>query len=228
MDDRTEFLAFHGWAFDRHCWDSWKGTVPGGCKFKSFDRGYFNGVQNVNFSENSSARIIFTHSYGLHMCPPELLGRADLLIIFGGFLTFHPQAARFRRRSRLVLQQMIKQFQDTPGAVLKEFWNNTYHPRPAPDFEPDEFNRGRLLNDLRSLNESKLETGSLKMPGKICILHGSRDGIVPKAKGRELYNKFRDKGSYFEVKEAGHALPFTHMEQSWNFIKPKIREIIDE
>lgn len=228
MNDKAELVSYHGWGFDRHCWNGWKEVIPFGTEFKCFDRGYFGGPNEIDFTVDGSAKIVFVHSMGLHLCPTSLLSRTDLLVVFGGFMSFHPQAVQFRRRSRLVLQQMIQQVQENPETVLREFRKNAYHPRQAPDFEPDHLNSVLLLNDLRSLNESVFDTESLKKVGKICILHGSRDGIVPKAKGRELYTQFQDKTNYLEVKNAGHALPFTHVDQCWAFIKPNFRQVIDE
>jgi len=226
-DRKAEVAAYHGWGFDRYCWEPWRDVIPPDIDLSCFDRGYFGDSESVEFGDYGAARIVFAHSYGLHLCPVQMLSKADLLVVFGGFITFHPHAARYRRRSRLVLREMIRQMEQKPTDVLHEFWKNAYHPQPPPDLEHGQMYKSLLLDDLQNLDESTLDIETLKKPGKICILHGSSDGIVPKAKGRGLYGKFSDQSSYFEVKEAGHALPFTHPDQCWAFLKPVVQQVVE-
>ena len=82
-----------------------------------------------------------------------------------------------------------------------------------------------LLDDLRRLHNAELDVQKLKKPDKICILHGTDDHIVPNKKGREIYSQLHDKAQYFEIKKAGHALPFTHHEQCLEFLIPEIKTL---
>ena len=126
-----------------------------------------------------------------------------------------------------MLRQMIKKFRLEPEEVLKDFYrNSSMSPERIPELS-DEFRDQRMLNDLNVLDEVELNPGMLKSAELICILHGSQDRIVPKSKGRELYTLLRDRARYFEVKEAGHALPFTHLEQCWSFIEPELNELLE-
>lgn len=223
----AEVIAYHGWGFDASCWEGWSRLFGEKVMFQRFERGYFSPVKKLPiFSDQNRPNIIFAHSFGLHHCPPEQIRQADLLVIFGGFLYFHPRTAQFKRRSRMALNQMINRLESNPGAVLKEFYKNTFYPqRPwkLPKGEPDQ---QKLLNDLQALNTHEISPELLKSVNKMCILHGFEDTIVPRTKGRELYDVFQDCAKYLEVKNAGHALPFTHSEQCWQFIEPEIKELI--
>lgn len=220
-------IAYHGWGFDSSCWDVWKQYLNPNFEILLFEKGYFSGKKkSPNFPSDSSLNIIFTHSFGLHQCPPEVYSQAHLLFIFSGFQQFHPVAAQFQRRSRLVLKQMIDQFKENPEHVLKEFYTNVFspaNPRPIPD---GSLNESLLLEDLTKLGSSEIEFQKLKSVHKIGILHGFDDRIVPRAKGRELYSKLESQGKYFEIKECGHALPFTHHEQCWSMIEPEIEQYL--
>lgn len=178
------------------------------------------------FTPGEHGRIIFAHSFGLHLCDPEILDHADLLVLFGGFRSFHPQAARLRRRSQLVLRQMINRMEEAPHQVLKDFYRNVFSPHEGWPPPEGALNRRLLQDDLKRLNESKIASEQLNKVPKICILHGSRDAIVPCIIGRELHDELYPGSNYLEIKQAGHALPFTHTEQSWLFIKSEIEKII--
>lgn len=224
----AEAIAFHGWAFDASCWEPWGELLASkDISLQCTERGYF-GTSRVTpvFGGKHFPKIILVHSFGLHLCSKYLLSRADLLIIFGGFLHFHPVATQYRRRSKLVLKQMMNNLQENPAKVVEGFYANTFKPQQpgsTPAGVPD---KKRLLEDLRQLNTGEIDLTEMKKVDKICILHGFRDGIVPRAKGRELYESLHDLSRYFEVKDAGHALPFTHTDQCWKFIEPEIDELI--
>lgn len=228
MADKAELIMCHGWGFSRGCWKLWEEALSShNIAIIFFDRGYFGEPAQADFTRGDHPKIIFVHSFGLHLCASEQLEDADLLVIFGGFQGFHPRAAQFQRRSRLLLQQMIQKFQNNPEIVLKDFLKNVYYPDNAPNAKFTGLNADKLLDDLKTLDQSEFDNGPLKKTGKICILHGSRDGIVPKAKGRELYNQSRKKATYFEIKDAGHALPFTHMDQCLAFIEPDLNDLLN-
>ncbi|MDZ7715348.1 MAG: alpha/beta hydrolase [Balneolaceae bacterium] len=220
-------IAYHGWGFDSSCWDVWKQYLEPDFKLLLFEKGYFSDTQKApSFPSESSLNIIFAHSFGLHQCPAEIYNQADLLFIFSGFRQFHPVAAQFQRRSRLVLKQMIDQFGENPGHVLKEFYANVYSPESPIPLPDDSLNEALLLEDLKKLGNSEIELQKLKSVHKIGILHGFNDRIVPRAKGRELFSNLRSQGKYFEIKECGHALPFTHHEQCWSLIEPEIEQYL--
>lgn len=224
MTADLQIIAFHGWAFSGSYWEPWAERLSDFGHFQSYDRGYFNKPREIEIT-SSNYSILIAHSFGLHFIDEKLFEQADLLVITGGFLHFHPYAAQYKRRSRLVLREMINNMEVKPEEVLKQFYQNCYAPQEYNGREINEINHQLMLDDLQKLQTSQLDAELLKKAGKICILHGSEDHIVPKKKGREIYTQLSEKARYFEIKDAGHALPFTHHQQCLDFILP---EIIDD
>lgn len=218
-------LCFHGWAFDYCCWNNWEKWLIPEFDVHLFNAGYFgSNIARPSFPDNEGTRIIFTHSFGLHQCDSVLLENTDLLVVFSGFLEFHPTAAQFRQRSKLVVRKMIQQFQTSPKAVLEQFHQNTFRPGDPPKRDFENINKQRLMDDLVRLNQESMSVEKLKKVDKICILHGSDDAIVPRTKGREIFEQLRSKSKYFEIKNAGHALPFTHFDKCKSLLKPELKQ----
>ena len=222
----TEILMFPGWGFDNSTWNVWDAFLDPHFMFSRFEPGYFNEKKTADFKGlHNRLNVIFTHSFGLHQLTPDHLKQTDLLVVFNGFIQFHPVAAQYRRRSKLIVRQMIMKLEEKPREVVREFLENCYHPEPsARSVDLRQLNVDRLINDLKRLNTEKLNLDILNYVSKVCILHGGEDAIVPKAKGRELYDKLPVKGYYYEIQNAGHALPFTHTHLCWSFVKPIIEQ----
>lgn len=220
-----QFFAFHGWGFAGSDWQSWRSNLSEYGTFQTYDRGYFTDPNEITLSRDSLT-VLISHSFGLHFIEQPFFEQADLLIVNSGFLYFHPYTAQYKRRSRLILQEMINSMEVKPEEVLQEFYENCYPPKNFPGREIVDLDHQLLLDDLQKLQSSEMDPQLLKKVGKICILHGSDDRIVPKRKGREIYTQFGEKSRYFEVKGAGHALPFTHHRQCLDFIIPEIEELI--
>jgi pimeloyl-[acyl-carrier protein] methyl ester esterase len=222
-------IAYHGWGFDRNCWQPWQDLMAQqGKELWVSDRGYFTTPSAPLVNQLVNQSIIFAHSYGLHLCPIEQLQNADVLVLFSSFLSFHPLAERRplagnSKRSRLVLAQMIRQLEISPEFVLKAFQTNCYYPIPCDasnDNKP--FNSELLLHDLKGLDTCLLDVSLLKKIPKVLILQGAQDRIVPAEKGRELSAFLPDNSQYIEIEQAGHGLPFTHVDACWSWLYPKL------
>lgn len=204
-----EVIAYHGWGFDSNCWRPWQQwIVQQGGQFQAFDRGYFGAAVQPQFT-SSEPKIILAHSYGLHLCPIEQLKQADSLIIFGSFVSFHPEASRLKRRSQQMVQQMIDRFSVDPVLVLQNFCRKCYQPQPAPETIPDMHDVDQLQQDLKALNQAELDLSWNSKDKSIIILQGSEDRIVATTQGKQLAEQI-PQSQYREVNGAGHALPFTH------------------
>lgn len=217
----TTIIAYHGWGFDQTCWQPWKDLLAQhGEDLLMSDRGYFNSPA-LPIAPNINYRIILlVHSYGLHLCPSEQLRRADLLVVFSSFLSFHPQLEAKKRRSLSMLAQMTTQFKTNPQSVLESFQMKCYHPVlwERSSNSTQALNSELLLHDLKCLNACSLEVSFLKKIPKILILHGVQDRIVSVEKGREISAHLPDNSQYIEIEQAGHALPFTHIDACWSWI----------
>lgn len=221
--NNIEVLTWHGWGFDAECWSSLQRMVRRhSIDWMNMDRGYFDTPQAPEFRGQNTTKIIITHSWGLHQCRNEMTSKADYLIIFSGFLDFHPAASRARRHSRQALDKMISRFQEKPHKVLKAFHRNTFQPQPVPQFPEKAISHSVLLKDLISLNNSKRPLPMVKESATILIFHGSDDVIIPKQKGQRLYEAFGNQARYVEIKNGGHALPVTHTKECWQIIQSEI------
>ncbi len=221
-----QFATFHGWAFDRHFWDDWTAELSSYGNFQSFDRGYFNDPHKIEVNNTNEPLILLAHSFGLHLIDESLFEQADLLIIASGFLYFHPYAAQYKRRSRLIMQEMMNELESNPQKVLRRFYENSFAPDEMPSADFDGLNYQLLLEDLQRLQDSEMDAELLKKADKVCILHGSKDQIVTYKKGRQMYNQLQQKAQYFEIKNAGHALPKTHHRQCLEFIMPEVEQLV--
>ena len=232
--------AYHGWGFDASCWDGWHQQFRQqfrqrfghhSCRFQAFDRGYFHQPQLPVLIPNAHTyQITLVHSYGLHLCPKEHLNQTNLLVIFASFAEFHPQSPRFRKRSQYILQQMISQFAIDPHAVLNRFKTNCYDPviwhEPDPNLlNPESLNYDRLLADLNALNTAAIDLTPLHTIPNVIILHGSNDRIVSPDIGRNLAQHLPPTSQFIEIENAGHALPFTHLDPCWDILQSVISEI---
>lgn len=214
-------IAYHGWGFDRACWQPWKDLfAQQGEDLLMSDRGYFNAPSLPVMPITDHKTIVLVHSYGLHLCPLEQLQRAELLVLFSSFLSFHPWSESKRRRSHLMLAQMMTQFEANPQSVLEKFKAKCYHPvswERSSD-SSTALNSELLLRDLEDLNICSLDVALLKKIPKILILHGVQDRIVSVEKGQELSEHLPDNSQYIEIEQAGHGLPFTHTDTCWSWI----------
>jgi pimeloyl-[acyl-carrier protein] methyl ester esterase len=222
-----EVLTWHGWGLDTEFWSNLQRIVSPYCtNWMNIDRGYFGAPQTPEFMEQKATKIIITHSWGLHQCSDEMTSKADYLIIFSGFLDFHPVSVRLRRRSKQILNKMISRFQEEPHKVLKAFHQNIFRPQEPLQFPRKTINQSLLLKDLKRLNNSKRPLPTVKRSANILIFHGTDDAIVPKRKGQCLYKEFGNRAQYVEVKNGGHALPGTHAKRCWQIIQSEILQPI--
>lgn len=221
-----EVIAYHGWGFDRSCWEAWKLIFEQiGCNFQTFDRGYFGQAIQPEFKELESKKIILVHSYGLHLCPIAQLKLADVCIIFSSFLEFHPASNPARKRSQAIVQQMIEQLEQNPQLVLDNFRRKCYYPAtnyPASTVQCSSL----LLADLHQLNQAILPVDVLESIPKKVVFHGSSDRIVSPIKGQDIWAAFPTNSQYYEVIQAGHALPFTHLQECWSFVSSIFQALI--
>lgn len=245
-----EVIAYHGWGFGANCWHTLaRAAQRRGWSFQAYDRGYFSfsffesapnslpPCQDPQFSTTPGPKLLLTHSYGLHLCPPHLYQQATGLVILGGFSHFHPADDREQHHSRRRVDRMIQQLQQDPVAVLQQFWVNTVAPQSwnslwsplagASSADPALIHGlviPALLQDLQALQESKLDLSSFGKIRRILLLHGTADAIVPPDRGEALVSSLIRLGhariNLRTIEGAGHGLPLTHGTTCWDMIEP--------
>jgi pimeloyl-[acyl-carrier protein] methyl ester esterase len=223
----AEVLAYHGWGYSSADWQGWQNWLgQRQWLLKAFDRGYFGSSVQLQFNASATAKLIFVHSYGLHLCPVEILMQADLLVIFSSFRQFHPEQTSLKKRSQQILQQMIIQFERQPDTVLQNFKAKCSQPINDSEPTPDLMDASLLCQDLHQLNICALDLLPLQQIPKIVVLHGAQDRIVPVAVGKALADELA--ASYFEIESAGHALPFMQAATCQAILQPILEELRHE
>lgn len=225
MKIKGKIIAYHGWGFDSNCWKKWQEILSGDFQFKTYDRGYFKDENCPKFEHNHLTKIIFAHSFGLHLCPLEQLKQTNLLIIFNSFAEFHPENEKQRKRSEYALKLMINEFKNNPQQVLESFYKKCYYPFPYLPKHYSCVNWEKLEQDLNLLNRSKLDINILKKVPKIYIIQGLKDRIFLAAYAQEFHKKLSQNSQYYEIEEVGHTLPFTDIKSCLPIVNQALGEI---
>ncbi len=179
--------------------------------FEAADRGYFSDSYRPSWNGSTETEnLLLVHSYGLHWCDPEILQQADHLVIIGGFLKFHPESEKEHKRSKMTLRKMQSQFVDSPDKVLRTFYEQVFYPQESKLEVPENFRHDLLLSDLGDLDRDNRKNADIFDLNSITIIHGAEDQIVSNELARDMYSKLRLRSQYFEIKKAGHGIPFTH------------------
>ncbi len=226
MNLKGEIIAYHGWGFDSKCWINWQEKLSYMFQFKTYDRGYFGQEKSPHFDNNTKKiKIIFAHSFGLHLCTLKQLKKANLLIIFNSFSEFHPENEKQRKRSKYALKLMIDEFKENPETVLESFSKKCYYPFPYIPLNYNIVNWEKLEQDLQLLDSSILDINLLKKVPKIYIIHSSKDRIVSPSHAQTFANILSHNSQYFEVKGIGHSLPFTDIKSCLPIVNQALGEI---
>lgn len=219
----------HGWAGDAEPWTPWRqATAPLGWRWSCGDRGYgLHPPTLPDWGETRSGggapvppRLLITHSLGLHLLPPSLLGGAGGVVLLAGFGRFLPEG-REGRRLRLALQGMATALE--AGATeeerarnarvqLQRFLAEAAAPAPASAMPPGPADRPvpgpcrlRLRRDLDLLaGTGGLPTG-FPFAVPTLIVEATRDRIVhPEA--RASLRQALPNAEVLSLPGAGHAL----------------------
>ena len=203
-DNKINFIFQHGWGFSGSCWQRWLTYLPGfNCQF--LDRGYW-GEEVRPVAVDGRPSVLVCHSLGLHFLMDFSLDFIDLLVIISGFVHFHGETIADGLFSRKHIKRMLARLDRDPAGLLSDFYRDC--DRPGLKFDLDTLNKGLLRRDLHLLDTSKLERQRLVNSGKILLLHGGCDRIVPLKRVEEL-NIFLPGSILNIVESAGHGLPFT-------------------
>ncbi|MEA5533968.1 alpha/beta hydrolase [Crocosphaera sp. XPORK-15E] len=224
MNIKGEIIAYHGWGFDKNCWNNWQEILSNNYTFKVFDRGYFGDEILQRFDNNQSNKIIFAHSYGLHLCPQEQLKTTDLLILFSSFDYFHPYPEKQKKRSKYALELMINEFTKNPQKVLEAFQKKCYYPLSYIPNNHSIIHWDKLSQDLVSLDSSQINREILKNVPEIYIIQGTKDRILSPFHAQKFAKKLTKNSQYYEIEGVGHTLPFTDMKYCLPIINQALGE----
>ena len=218
MEKKVEILAYHGWGADASFWDPMSAALPSGITLKPATRGYFDKPFHPRFDADTKYRVVFTHSYGLHWCNSAVLSKADLLVIFNGFGAFHPQKENLNSISKKGLEAMISGFDQHPKNVLESFYKTCFHPSEYNIEMPDELNTELLLEDLKTMRNTRFPLIDLDFGSTMVAVDGGKDKVLLSSRGENMLEGHYNKKFVEVFEEEGHALPFLKPDKCWSYL----------
>jgi pimeloyl-ACP methyl ester carboxylesterase len=159
------------------------------------------------------------------MVVPKFVAVAELVVVISGFRHFHAERPSSARRSRRTVEQMLVRLQDEPEALLVDFYARCGTGGAGGIDGTEDFggqsrvvDRRRLHGDLQFLQHSFLDLDSLSGVGRVLLLHGDDDRIVPAERATDLHRALCN-SELSVVAAAGHDLPMTHARACWQEIE---------
>jgi pimeloyl-[acyl-carrier protein] methyl ester esterase len=205
---RAEAIAYHGWGFDRHCWRDWQVALAAQeIDLQCTDQGYFGAPLSWSF-KTDAPKLLLAHSFGLHHITQEQLAMAEGLVIFAGFLTFHPSSSPQHDLSVAALTTLQENFQQQPALSLAAFRQQCFRPQSDPFELPQRLHPERLSTDLAQLHSHPLNVAAVRQVPHILWLQGRLDRIVPLSVGQQLFQAL-PQATGQELPRSGHGFPFT-------------------
>lgn len=214
MTAKTRILLQHGWGYDSNLWNDWVSAYSE-LDFITPDRGYF---WNIKKTGTEHVEVAVTHSLGLHFLPEKLFQSLKVLVIIAGFQEFHPNTPIERTFSKRIVKHMLRNIKSDADTILKKFYRNSYYPEANKTMVRNDADAELLYKDLELLDRHKIDIELLRSPGKVIILHGMKDAIVPHNKAYQL--QYSLPGSEIHtIDDGNHMIPVTHRESCFKPLK---------
>lgn len=193
------YVLLHGWGFDAGFWDGVRARLPED-DVLTLDCGYFNAPHMPDLPADRPL-IAVGHSLGSML----LLGRTDIawtgFVAINGFTRF-AFADNYPGVRRLVIDRMLKRFDQDPATVTAEFRARCGADEPPPaDLQADALRSGLLM--LRD-SDYREEAAAPACPA--LLLAGGADPIVTAEMTRVSAACFRH-ATVEWLPDGGHLLP---------------------
>jgi len=188
-----------------------------------YDFGFFSGKASglppVFDSEIknmcASPCIITAHSLGSILAFRKISGLRNVkaLIVCSGFAKFAKAADNLSGQPAEAIQAMKKQLRSNPAGLLKSFYRNMSFPSKHEFNVPETLDIPALDAGLDILLgcDCRASLAEIKIP--VLVIHGREDRIVNVKMAEELAGNIRFSRLHV-FKNAGHAVPFTHSNES--------------
>ena len=218
MTHKLKNIILPGWAMPAGVY-----TAVSGNQAKVYDFGFFSerfsGLPPVFDSEMEdmcgSPCIITAHSFGSVLAFGKIhdLHKAKALIVYSGFAKFAKADDNLSGQPAEAIQAMKKQLTNNPSGLLKSFYRNMCFPSKCEFNVPETLNVPALDAGLDILLncDCRAKLAEIKIP--VLIIHGAQDRIVNVKTADELAGNIRVSRLHV-FKNAGHAVPFTHSNES--------------
>jgi pimeloyl-ACP methyl ester carboxylesterase len=159
--------------------------------------------------------IMTAHSLGSMLALGRISNLLNIkaLVVYSGFAKFAKSADNLSGQPAETIESMKKQLGNNPAGLLKSFYRNTSFPSKYEFKLPSTVNVAALAEGLDILLkcDSRSRLAEIKIP--VLLIHGEEDRIANVKLAEELAGNI--KFSRLHVfKNAGHAVPFTHSNES--------------
>ena len=180
------------------------------------DRGYFGPASPDMQIDASQPHVAVVHSFGLHLLPESFYLHLDGLVIISGFISFNSHA----NADDSFIKKMLEKLPKNTLEVLKRFYRRCgcTAELAIPSLA---INHAPLIQDLTLLETNSFDIRKIAHIPKIVLLHGADDKIVPLEKSVELQQQL-PQSKLFVNNDAGHALPFTHLDWCFHIINEEV------
>ncbi len=222
-----QVIAMHGWAGDAAGWIGWPEAFGAeGWSWRSGERGYGGASPRLPEWEPQGSRVLIAHSLGPHLLPPELLERAEAVVLLASFARFVPRGPA-GRRLRTALDGMAAVLADAhgdPRPMLRSFLAEAAAPQPAEGMPPGPaqgpagaIDRELLGRDLELLRQTASLPRGFPAGVPVLLVEAAADNIVvPEA--REQLRQALPQADVIRLEGTGHALlgsPVIDLSRSW-------------
>lgn len=216
-----QLIAMHGWAGDGRGWEPWRqATVGRPWNWHCGERGY-GGLPPVKPRwHGEGRRVLIGHSMGPHLLDPELIARAEAVILLASFGRFVPPG-REGRSTAAALEAMATALADGPDeatarerarTLLTTFLATAASPDPPSLLPPGPIDgplgaaeRTLLRNDLALLGRCTGLPQGFPTDRPALIVEAGCDAIVDPSMGAALRNCLPD-ATVLHYPQTGHAL----------------------
>jgi pimeloyl-[acyl-carrier protein] methyl ester esterase len=163
----------------------------------------------------SSPCIMTAHSLGSILAFGKIseLPAIKALVVYSGFAKFAKDGGNSSGQPVEIIQSMKKQLERNPAGLLKSFYRNMSSPSQYEFHVPATINIPVLDAGLDILLncDFRAKLSEIKIP--VLLIHGENDRIVNVEIAEDLAGNIRFSRLHV-FKNAGHAVPFTHSNES--------------
>ena len=218
MTHKLRNIILPGWAIGTEHYPALSGHPS-----EIYDFGFFSekssGLPPVFDSEIKktcgSPCIMTAHSLGSILALGKIHGLHNVkaLLVYSGFAKFAKSADNLSGQPVEMIQSMKKQLGNNPAGLLKSFYRNMSFPSQYEFKVPETVHVPALDAGLDILLDCDCRSKLAEIKIPVLIIHGGQDRIVNVRIAEELAGNIGFSRLHV-FKNAGHAVPFTHSNES--------------
>jgi len=195
----------HGWGFEENFWLPVGKILEGKKKVKAVNfisLNFFESEKRNSISDNNN-NIFITHSYGLNWFLENKVNCYALINFFAA-----PSFVKFQKnskKSKIMLDLMIKRLKDSPNEVLNKFYENCGI-KNSSKIGGKKINKDKLVDALKNLKDNSYLEEFLSIKKKTLNVFALKDKIFDVSLSK-LKNFLGGDFDYILIDSESHAFP---------------------